>query len=81
MLPRVANVKDLFRALLRRPELWVEALRAAWAIRSRFGRGSPFSLRGRYYRWRMSTAYGAQVPYPEGEDVIEFLVWRKHQRA
>ena len=63
-------------ALLRRPMLLVEAVRALLALRRRGGPGpSPA-----YLRWRTVTAYGSDAVIPNG-DLAEFLAWRKRMRA
>lgn len=70
-------MKEMVRALFPRPGLWLEAVRAAWALRPVSGR----TLRGPFYRWRMTTAYGMPVEHPTGADLVDFLEWRKRQRA
>jgi len=87
-LPKVPGVKDIFRALAVRPGLWIEAVRSIWSMRPTLRRPRPASdggttggLRGAYYQWRMYTAYGERTDYPQAGDLIEFLDWRRKQRA
>lgn len=63
-------------ALLRRPGLWVEALRMLGATRHR-RRPWPSVA---YLRWRSHTAYGEVVPI-HPDDLVAFLTWRRAMRT
>lgn len=74
---------SILRALMRRPSLWLEALRAYAAFTpSGWWRRAPFLPvpRRAYLRWRTHTAYGSPTAAPNPTDVIQFLEWRKAQR-
>jgi hypothetical protein len=70
-------------AVLRRPGLWPEALRAAGAMARRgWWRRPPFlPVPDRaYLSWRAATAYGtAAAPIAPG-DLVAYLRWRRRQR-
>ncbi len=70
-----SGLGSLFGAVVRRPPLWIEALRMLSAVRRR-GRPWPSSA---YIRWRSHTAYGEVIPFPI-EDLTEFLEWRRSMR-
>lgn len=75
---------SVFRALIRRPRLWIEALRTWVAMTpTRWWSSSPHLPlpRPRYWRWRMLTAYGSPEAKPRADDVVEFLEWRKRFRG
>lgn len=58
---------------------WVEAVRTAWAFRSRrWWLARPrLSLPDRAYsQWRSYTAYGDPDASISGSDLMSFLVWR-----
>lgn len=64
-------------ALLRRPSLWFEAVRSWWGMRSsnwRVGVSQP------YLEWRLLTAYGDETDAMRGQDLLEFLLWRRGMR-
>jgi hypothetical protein len=63
-------------ALLRRPMLLVEAVRALLALRRHGGPGSSTA----YLHWRTVTAYGSDAAFPS-RDLLEFLAWRKRMRS
>lgn len=71
------------RALMRRPGLWGEALRAAFAFApTSWWRHAPFLPvpPREYLRWRIATAYGDPDAAVVPEDLIRFLDWRRVQR-
>lgn len=68
--------------IVRRPALWGEALRAAWAHRRRaWWRRFPFlpSPGGDYLAWRLSTVYGDDRRL-DPDDLVVYLAWRRHLR-
>jgi hypothetical protein len=65
------------RALMSRPLLAVEALRAWGGMRRR---GFPLPSRV-YLRWRLVTAYGDELTTPRVQDVLEYLRWRREMRS
>jgi hypothetical protein len=70
-------------AVLRRPSLWIEAVRTLAAVsRDRWWRRPPFlPVPNRAYsRWRVSTAYGRSDAAVDPEDVVAYLRWRRRQR-
>ena len=72
-----------FRALVTRPGLWGEAVRAAVATSPRrWWRRRPYlpTPDPRYLDWRVTTAYGRADAEPPGEDVAAFLEWRTRMR-
>lgn len=74
---------SVLRELLRRPGLWLEAVRtwAAFTPRKWWAQRPFLPLPTRaYIRWRLQTAYGSSTVRPSGSDVIEFLEWRREQR-
>lgn len=75
MLRRL-GLGETLGALLRRPFLLVESVRLFFAVRRR---GLPFPSRS-YLRWRAYTAYGDQNAGFAGEDVVDFLEWRRRHR-
>ncbi len=71
-------------AVLRRPALWLEALRALPAFARRdWWRRAPFLPLPdpTYLKWRISTAYGASDAPVDADDVVAYLVWRRHIRT
>lgn len=74
---------SILRALIRRPTLWLEAIRAFGAMTpAGWWKQPPFVPvpRRAYLGWRLQTAYGSASVTPEPVDVIRFLEWRKAQR-
>ncbi len=63
--------------LAARPLLLAEALRTAWAFRSRRGILPSRTL----IRWRVATAYGSPDAPMQVEDLVSFLEWRRELRA
>ena len=64
-------------ALLRRPLLGLEAARAWWSMRSRHGVG----MSKVYVTWRLSTAYGDVDTTMSGQELLDYLAWRRNMRA
>ncbi len=64
-------------ALIRRPRLMVEAMRAWFAMSSRRGLG-PSRV---YMGWRAMTAYGDYSTTPSAHDLVKYLEWRREMRA
>ena len=74
---------SILRAMIRRPALWPEAVRALIAFTpAAWWRQPPFLPvpRRAYLRWRMETAYGSAGAVPDPVDFVRFLEWRKGQR-
>ncbi len=70
-------------AILRRPRLWGEALRAAAALTPRaWWRTAPRipAPEPTYLAWRRATAYGSADAPMEADDVVKFLEWRRRFR-
>lgn len=70
-------------AVLRRPRLWGEALRALFAMAPRawWSQGVRLPVPDpEYVRWRRATAYGSAQSRPAGRDVVDFLEWRRRFR-
>ncbi|MCP3974912.1 MAG: hypothetical protein GY720_10505 [bacterium] len=70
----------LIWAIIRRPRLWGEALRAAAALIPRaWWRQSPRIPvpEQDYLAWRRATAYGSADAPMEPRDVVMFLEWRR----
>jgi hypothetical protein len=63
-------------ALLRHPVLCWEALRTWMAMRRRGGVG----LSVGYIDWRAFTAYGDNLTAVSGEDLVNYLAWRRGMR-
>lgn len=63
-------------ALVKRPALLVEAIRARWAMRRIGGVGMGPS----YSRWRLLTAYGDDSGAMSGQDLLNYLSWRREMR-
>lgn len=75
---------SVLRALIRRPRLWIEAIRTWLAFTPSRWWAIPPHLpvpRRSYWKWRMTTAYGSPDAEPHPEEVIEFLQWRKDSRG
>ncbi len=71
-------------AIIRRPRLWGEALRATLALAPiGWWRRRPFlPLPERaYLAWRVHTAYGEATARMTPSDVVSYLEWRKCQRS
>ncbi|MDH3308968.1 MAG: hypothetical protein OEO77_15820 [Acidimicrobiia bacterium] len=62
--------------MMRRPDLWLEAIRAASGMRRR----GAATIDARYTRWRQATAYGNGDVGASAEDLVAFLTWRRRQR-
>ena len=70
-------------AILRRPRLWLEAIRVSreigckewWKRLLLVPPPDP-----EYFRWRVTTAYGSPDADVEPADVVRFLQWRRRQR-
>jgi len=74
---------SILRAIIRRPTLWPEAMRALVAFTpSSWWKQAPFLPvpRRTYMRWRVQMAYGSTGAAPVATDVISFLEWRRDQR-
>ncbi|NIA26360.1 MAG: hypothetical protein GWP04_12510 [Gammaproteobacteria bacterium] len=72
------------RAVARRPDLWMEAARSAFAFApNAWWRRFPFLPlpEARYLAWRRFTAYGSADRALSGEDVVAFLEWRRRLRT
>lgn len=71
------------RAIVRRPDLWIEAARSAVAFAPkgwwRTFPPLPIPERG-YMAWRRFTAYGDPDRGLSGADVVAFLEWRRRVR-
>lgn len=63
-------------ALLRRPILALEALRAGWAMRRRRG----LRVSRDYLSWRTVTAYGEDETSVRAQDLLNYLSWRREMR-
>lgn len=61
-------------AIIERPHLWFEALRALTSM-SRGGR-----IQRGYISWRTATAYGTPSPVTP-EDLVAYLQWRRRMRS
>ena len=64
-------------ALMRRPWLGLEAARAWWSMRSRSGGGVSHS----YLNWRLATAYGDVDATMSGQELLDYLAWRRSMRV
>jgi hypothetical protein len=64
------------RHIVKVPSIWLEAVRAGWAIRRRrrLGLSSP------YMQWRSYTAYGNHNDVAGAEDLVHYLQWRRQMR-
>ncbi len=69
--------RGVIRILVRRPFLFVEALRAWFAMRRR-GRFLPSSA---YLSWRRATAYGDPLATASAHDLVYYLEWRRRMRV
>lgn len=77
-------MRSIFIAVVRRPGLWFEALRAAAALARRdWWRRPPFlPLPDRsYLQWRVATAYGDPAGPVAADDVVAYLDWRRRQHG
>ena len=71
-------------AVARHPGLWLEAVRVLVAVSpDRWWRSFPFVPRVEpgYAAWRLATAYGTETTTGTGDDLINYLRWRKRQRG
>jgi hypothetical protein len=79
---RSVPIASLFRAVLRRPSLWGEAMRTIPALARRgWWKHRPFLPLpdGDYLGWRIATAYGdSDGPIPAA-DIVAYLEWRRRQ--
>lgn len=64
-------------AIVRRPQLVVEAVRAWFAMSSRRGIGPSRA----YLEWRHYTAYGDRLVTASAHDLIKYLEWRSEMRT
>ncbi|MGI9647415.1 MAG: hypothetical protein ACR2OI_02740 [Acidimicrobiia bacterium] len=74
---------SILRAIIRRPTLWAEAMRALIAFTpASWWKRAPFLPvpRRSYLQWRVQMAYGSTEAAPAPADVLSFLEWRKDQR-
>lgn len=75
--------RTVVAALLRRPLLLIEALRAAAALApAGWWRRPPFLPipDRRYLAWRRQTAYGTSEARLTPHDVVSYLEWRRGRR-
>lgn len=73
--------RQLFLAVLKAPHVWVEAVRAGFAVAPRrwWAGTTHLPLPDRaYLEWRAFTAYGDEEP--DHGDFVPYLEWRKRQR-
>lgn len=80
----MGRLRQAMNAVLKHPELWLEAIRAATAMAPRRWWSRPPFLPvpdGEYLSWRLATAYGSPEADLRGEDLIAYLRWRKWRRA
>lgn len=73
----------MFVLVVRRPGLWVEAMRAASDLGRRdWWRRPPFLPLpdAEYLRWRAATAYGTPDAPVRPDDLVAYLRWRRRQR-
>ena len=71
------SVMAMIFLLLRKPNLWLEAVRTGGSISKRHS--VPRLLPDQeFLEWRLSTVYG-DSPFVR-EDLVAFLEWRKRQR-
>ena len=69
-------------ALLLRPRLWPEVLRAAQAHGCKeWWKRLLFVPESEYLAWRMQTAYGEKHAAMDPQDAIRYLEWRRRQRV
>jgi hypothetical protein len=74
---------ELIGGVLRRPDLWAEALRALVALApDGWWRRPPFVPvpEPDYAAWRIATAYGDPDADVRPSDVIAYLAWRRRRR-
>lgn len=64
-------------ALVRRPALLVEAVRAWFAMRRKGGLLPASS----YLEWRHYTAYGDRMATASAQDLVYYLTWRREMRT
>ena len=69
--------RGAFKAVLGHPGLWVEAVRAWFAMGRRRGIG-PSRV---YLQWRAYTAYGDRMTTPGAHDLLYYLQWRREMRT
>ena len=72
------RMSNAIRGLWRSPELWIEAVRYAFAVRSLHG-VDPRPDRA-YIEWRSMTAYGSIDGQPTPADILAVVRWRKRWR-
>jgi len=70
----------LVTALLRRPPLWAEVLRALWAHRRRGGFALLPVPSAAHLAWRRETVYGDARHRIEESDLVGYLQWRSLMR-
>ena len=76
--------RKVVAAIIRRPWLWGEALRAAVALApTGWWRRRPFLPLPEpgYIAWRVHTAYGEATARVTPSDAMSYLEWRKRQRS
>jgi hypothetical protein len=69
-------------AVVCRPWLWLEAVRAAQAHGCKeWWKRLLFVPESEYLAWRLDTAYGAKDAKVDPGDFIRYLEWRRRQRV
>jgi hypothetical protein len=69
-------------AVALRPNLWLEAWRAAADARCKqWWKRLLLVPESEYLRWRLTTAYGDPETRVEPADMVRYLQWRRRQRA
>lgn len=74
---RVGFERGVVLALLRRPSLLIEALRARASLR----RSGGLAVAEGYLSWRRATAYGDSLTTMSADDVVNYLSWRREMRT
>lgn len=64
--------RDAYVELVRRPGLWIEAIRAYSTSRSLTSTA--------YLQWRHATAYGDHATTMSAQDLVNYLSWRREMR-
>jgi len=75
--------RQTIAAVLARPLLWLEALRASAALAPRDWYKRPPFLPlpdPGYMSWRLQAAYGTSSADASPHDLVAYLEWRKRQR-
>jgi hypothetical protein len=69
-------------AVLRRPSLWMEAIRTGRALgRQEWWHQLLLVPESEHLRWRVMTAYGDPEADLQSDDVVRYLRWRRRQRV